>query len=125
VKGGEEPPVRVVGKGRARLVKFDDEEVVVDVEGASPRSRLRFPIAYFYPWRAYHDGEEIPIARAGILPWVRQILITTPARDGRTVLKYVRPPRERAANWASFVTFASCVAFLPLRGLYIRRRNRK
>ncbi|MDD5308988.1 MAG: hypothetical protein PHU25_16870 [Deltaproteobacteria bacterium] len=124
VKWGEEPPVRVVGGGRAKLVRWSDEEVAVDVEGAAPGSRLRFPIAYFYPWRAYHDGEEIPISRAGILPWVRQILITTPARDGRTVLRYERPVRERAANWVSFVAFLCCIAFLPVRRFVLRRRKR-
>ena len=103
VKPGMAPPVRLEGSGSLKVIAFEDERVVVEVKGAGEGSRILYPVAYFYPWRAYRDGEEIPLGRHGVLPNVREILMAVDARDGVTELLYVRPWWERACNWASLV----------------------
>jgi len=132
VPGGRKPPVTLEGEGRAEVLAFEDERVVVRVTGAAEGSKLDYPIAYFYPWRAYRDGREIPITKHGVLPGVRKILMTVEARDGVTELLYVRPPLERVANWASLVGWAALVSlsgFLALRRLWgwflLARKARK
>jgi hypothetical protein len=82
---------------------------------------LEYPIAYYYPWRAYRDGRELPISRHGVLPGVRKILMSVEARDGVTELKYVRPTWERIANWTSLVGWIACAG---LAGLLLARRLR-
>ena len=119
VEAGKKPPVALDGPGSIEVLAFEDERVVVRVKGAGPGATLDYPIAYFYPWRAYRDGAEIPISRHGVLPGVRKILMTVEARDGVTELLYVRPPWERVANWASLVGWILCVALAG--GIAVRR----
>jgi hypothetical protein len=111
VEAGKAPPVSIEGPGKVEVLAFEDERVAVRVTGAGPGSTIDYPIAYFYPWRAYRDGRELPISMHGVLPGVRKILMSVEARDGVTELKYVRPPWERAANWASLLGWIACVGF--------------
>ncbi|MCK9462350.1 MAG: hypothetical protein M0R80_22220 [Proteobacteria bacterium] len=119
VEAGKAPPVSIEGPGTIDVLAFEDERVVVRVAGAGEGSRLHYPIAYFYPWRAYRDGRELTVTRHGVLPGVRKILMTVEARDGITELLYVRPPLERAANWASLFGWIACVT---LAGVVLARR---
>ena len=119
VEAGKAPPVSIEGPGKVDVLAFEDERVAVRVTGAGEGSRLDYPIAYFYPWRAYRDGRELPISRHGVLPGVRKILMSVEARDGVTELRYVRPPWERAANWASLVGWIACFGIASL--LLVRR----
>jgi hypothetical protein len=109
VEAGKGPAVTIEGPGEVELLAFEDERVAVKVAGAGPGSTLHYPIAHFYPWRAYRDGRELELTRHGVLPGVRKILMSVEARDGVTELLYVRPPWERAANWASLVGWIACV----------------
>jgi hypothetical protein len=119
IEAGKAPPVSIDGPGKVDVLAFEDERVVVRVTGAGPGSTLNYPIAYFYPWRAYRDGRELPISRHGVLPGVRKILMSVEARDGVTELRYVRPPQERAANWASLVGW---IAIVGIAGVVLVRR---
>jgi len=121
VATGRQPPVRLQGEGRLEVVSFSDEEVVVRVEGAGAKSRLLYPIAYFYPWHAYHDGQPLELGRHGVLEDMREILIAAPARDGVTELVYERPWWERVANWASLLVWLACGAFVI--AVVVRRRR--
>jgi hypothetical protein len=112
VEAGKKPPVSLEGPGSLEVLAFEDERVVVRVKGAGAGSAIDYPIAYFYPWRAYRDGAELPISRHGVLPGVRKILMSVEARDGVTELLYVRPPWERAANWASLIAWIACVGLI-------------
>lgn len=126
VKPGKAPPVRLEGEGALEVLEFDDERVVVEVKGAGEGSRILYPIAYFYPWKAFRDGEEIEIGRHGVLPNVREILMAVDAKDGVTELVYVHPPWERASNWASLVSWFLVVAVsLVLIGRRVAARARK
>jgi len=121
-EAGKGPPVRLEGAGTLEVLEFSDERVSVRVEGADDRSRLLYPIAHFYPWRAFRDGGEIPLGRHGVLPGVREVLMAVEARDGVTELVYTRPVRERAANWISLVSW--CLLALASAALVVRRLRR-
>ncbi len=124
VEEGRGPPVRLDGTGTIDVEDFEDEYVRVRVAGAGPGARLLFPIAFFYPWKAYHDGTPIPVRRHGVMPHVRQILMATEARNGVVELKYERPWWERVANWTSLAAWfglAGAAGFLGWRRLRRRR----
>ncbi len=105
VDGGQGPPVRMVGPGELEVEEFRDERIRVRVKGAGAESRIEYPIAYYYPWRAYHEGAEQKIERYGALSKVHEVLMTVEARDGVTELRYERPWHERAAGWLSLLTW--------------------
>jgi hypothetical protein len=109
VESGELPPVRIEGGGKLKVERFSDEEITVNVEGAGPESRILYPIAYYYPWRAYHDGEPIGIETYGVLPGVHKILMSMRALNGTTDLRYERPRLERLAGWISLFTWISMI----------------
>ena len=121
VDSGEGPPVRLDGTGRLDLIEFSDEFIAVRVEGARPGSWIRFPIANFYPWRAYRNGEPIEISNHGVLPGIRRMLISAPALDGVTELRYERPWYERLANWTSLATWALWLLSISLLVVFGRR----
>ncbi len=122
VETGKKPPVRLEGPGTISVEHFSDERVVVRVSGSDSSSRIRYPIAYFYPWRAYHEGDEIEVARCGVLPNAREILITVEARDGVTELLYVRPWWETTANRVSLFAWVACLVLMG--GIVVRNRRR-
>ncbi|MBW2276592.1 MAG: hypothetical protein JRF63_03810 [Deltaproteobacteria bacterium] len=121
VAAGKEPPVRLEGEGRLEVEQFGDEEVIVRIEGAGEDSRVLYPIAHFYPWRAYHEGQPLELDRHGVLESLREILIAVPARDGTTELVFERPWWERVANWASLLLWLACGAFVVI--TIVRRRR--
>ena len=125
VEGGTDPPVRLEGPGELQVLSFSDELVEVKVEGADETSRILYPIAYFYPWRAQHDGEDLPLGRHGVLPHARKILMAAPAKDGVTRLIYDRPPWEKAANRISLAGWILSVLFLLGVGVARFRRRRR
>jgi hypothetical protein len=124
VEAGRGPPARLEGEGRLEVEAFEEESVRVRVSGAGPGSRLLFPIAFFYPWKAYQDGEPVPLERHGVLPHVRQILMAVPARDGVVELRYERPWWERVANWASLAGWLGLVGAAAALGWRRLRRGR-
>jgi hypothetical protein len=121
VAAGKGPPVRLEGEGRLEVERFSDEEVVVRVSDAGEGARILYPIAHFYPWRAYRDGKPIELDRHGVLEDLREILIAVPARDGTTSLVFERPWWERVANWASLLLWLACGAFAVV--VVVRRRR--
>jgi hypothetical protein len=124
---GKEPPVRLDGPGKLTVLDWQDEKVVVRVEGSGEDSRIRYPISYYYPWHAYQDGKSAPIERHTVLSNVRDVLMTVKAKDGVTELLYERPLQERIARSASVVAWMGVVlAFLALMGIaLVRRRVRR
>jgi hypothetical protein len=122
VKPGRGPPVRLEGEGEIAVEKFEDEHVVVRVKGAKPGARLLFPVAHFYPWRAYRDGTPLPLDDHGVLPHVRKILIAVAAADGLTELRYERPWWERLANWTSLIGWVACLGMVVAVPILRRRR---
>lgn len=124
VRAGEGPPVRLEGKGTIDVEVFEDEHVRVRVAGAGPGSRLLFPIAHFYPWRAFHDGKPVDLEFHGVLPGVREILMAVAAEDGVIELRYVRPWWERVANRASLAAWLALLGAAALLGLRRLRRRR-
>jgi hypothetical protein len=103
VAAGQGPPVRLKGPGELDVLQFSDEQIRVRVTGATEASRILYPIAYYYPWQAYHEGEPAPIALRSALPNTHAFLMTVPASDGVTELRYERPVQERLAGWTSFI----------------------
>ncbi|HUT79001.1 MAG TPA: hypothetical protein VM285_14985, partial [Polyangia bacterium] len=124
VEAGKGPPVRLDGAGSIDVEAFEDEYVRVRVSGAGPGARLLFPVAFFYPWKAYHDGAPLPMKRHGVLPHVRQILMATAARDGIVELCYERPWRERVANWTSLAGWLALAGAAAVLGWRRLRRKR-
>ncbi len=106
VKGGEGPPVRLQGAGKLTVEEFKNERIRVRVEGSSSKGRILYPIAYFYPWHAYQDGEQVEIETYGALPNVKhEMLMTVQAKDGVTELRYERPLHERASGLLSLLAW--------------------
>jgi hypothetical protein len=103
VASGKNPPVQLQGPGTLSVAHFSDERIAVDVSGAGPDSRLYYPVAYYYPWHAYHNGEPIDISTHGVLPKIHPVLMNVPAADGRIELRYERPLSERVSGWISLV----------------------
>ena len=101
VAGGQGPPVRVHGDGKLAVEHFSDERIRVRVKDAAPGSRILYPIAHYYPWRAYHEGKPLKIGTHGVLPGVHKILMDVPALNGVTELVYERPWHERLASLIS------------------------
>ena len=61
--------------------------------------------------RTYHEGQRIKISRYVVLPKVQhQVLMSVPAKDGVTELRYERPWYERASSWLSLLAWMSVVA---------------
>lgn len=122
VEFGQQPPVRLDGPGQLTVLAWEDERVVVRVEGAGQGSFIRYPISYFYPWRAYRDGHEVPIDRHAVLSNVRDVLMTVKAGDGLTELLYQRPLKEKVARMASLVAWLLvALSFAALLALRLRR----
>ena len=106
VKGGEGPPVRLQGAGKLTVEEFEDERIRVRVEGSSSSARILYPIAYFYPWHAYQDGQRVEIETYGALPNVKhEMLMAVQAKDGVTELRYERPLHERATGMLSLLAW--------------------
>jgi hypothetical protein len=121
VDAGQRPTVRLEGPGELEVEHFADERVVVRVSGAGEGSRILYPIAHFYPWHAYHEGQPLDLERHGVLESLREILIAVPARDGTTELLYERPWWERLAAWTSLVLWIGCATAVLF--IIMRRRG--
>lgn len=120
---GKEPPVRLDGPGKLEVLEWQDERVVVRVDGAGEGSRIQYPISYYYPWHAYRDGVPVPITRHTVLSNVRDVLMTVEAGNGVTELLYERPIIERVARLLSLMAWIGVV--LSFAGLMVMRARRR
>jgi hypothetical protein len=123
VEAGKGPPIKLEGPGDMEVLNFEDEEIKVRIVGAGSETKIHYPIAHFYPWHAYHDGQQLEITKHGVLPKTHEVLMTVPAHNGVTTLKYERPLHERVAGWVSL--FAWIGFFAAITGVAIRRRRMK
>ncbi len=121
VEAGKGQPVQLKGKGKLKVEHFSDEKITVRITDADPGARLLYPIAYYYPWHAYHNGRPIDISVHGVLPKVNRILMNVPAYNGVTELKYERFWHEHISNWISLLAW---IAVLGGVAFFIVRRRR-
>ena len=89
------------------VLDFSDELISVRVEGAGKNAEIHYPIAYYYPWRAYREGRPIEITTRPVLANTHELLMSVAAADGVTDLRYERPMRERVAMWTGFILWIS------------------
>ncbi len=120
VGGYGDTPVQIEGGGEVLTDHFADEEIQVRVSGANPNSKLHFPIAFHPYWEAHRNGEPLTIETRYIVSNVRKILITVPALDGETSLRFIRPWYVRAAQILSSLTFVFCLLWLTLARRLVR-----
>jgi hypothetical protein len=92
---GADPAARltVLGPGRARIERFEDELIRVRVEGAEPGTRVALHVTAYPGWEATVNGRPVEVSR-GHLGLPRASLIHAPVADGVLELRYRR-------GWAS------------------------
>lgn len=111
---GADPAARVsvLGPGRARIERFEDERVVVRVEGAGPGTRVVVHLTAFPGWEATMNGRPANVGR-GSLGLARASLIHVPAVDGVLELRY----RRGAAHVAGALATMAGALVVGLLGL--------
>lgn len=113
-------PVRLVGDGEARVELFSDEHIRIRVANVLAETTLVLPIAYYYPWHAYQDGQEIPITTVGALANEHQILMAVKAKNGIIEFRYERSLPERISAWLSLLTWMAVIT-----GVFVALLRRK
>jgi hypothetical protein len=90
-------PLVVKGSGEVTLVRFDDEEIVVDA-GPDAGGFLRLPVSWFPRWTATRDGASVPLeAWAHPADKKRTGFISAPLAPGRTIFRFERSDLDRYA----------------------------
>jgi hypothetical protein len=112
VAGHAEPPVKLHGEGALNLVRFSDEEVIIDLKGTGAKSTVRYPIAYHPWWRATHQGDGLEISLIPLHGSKRELLMSVAARDGRTTLRFTRPRYARVASLISLFCWCGCLFWI-------------
>jgi hypothetical protein len=108
-------PFRVLaGEGDVRLERFEDEEIVLHA-GAGARGKLQLNVSYFSRWRAYRDGQRVPIT----LTYLREApeetgFITVPLAPGRYRFAFERTLGDRLAIPLGLFGLALCAALLAV-----------
>ncbi len=107
------PPAAPMGEDVVRLVTYNATKAVVQVRSASA-GMLVFSEMYYPDWRAYVDGQRVPVYRAdGVLR-----AVPVPAGDHRVEMVY-RPRWFYVGTAISLLT-----GILVLAGIFFRPRQR-
>ena len=115
-------PIDSGGTARVEMESYSPREIVWNVETDAPRLLVASEIYYPAGWKAYVDGEEVPIRRAN------HLLRAVPVPEGnhRVEMRF-DPASHRAGVWISGITalivygLAIVLAALPW---YRRRKER-
>jgi phosphomannomutase len=98
------------GPGQVTVVRWTEEEIVLEVHGSAPGGRLQLGLGYFDAWRDAATGIAVESFDAQ-----GSKLAALPARDGTITLVYRKPWRE----WLGLlISLGSALAL----GLLVRRR---
>lgn len=102
-------PYRVIeGRGEIELERFDREEVALRAKPGSS-GRLRINVSYFSRWKAYRDGQRVPIT----VTYLRDApsdtgFITVPLEPGAYRFVFERTLGDRLAAPLGLLGMAAC-----------------
>jgi len=117
--GFESRLVTVIGPGKARVVRFDDETIAIKVTEAGAGTRLILHVSVFADWTARQGGRTLTISKNDSLAPHVKGLMEVPVTNGMVVFRY----RHKAVDiLAKLISILSLGIALFLWGV-VRRRG--
>ncbi len=131
-------PFELAHGGMARLVEFESERIVFELDETGPDSRLKLFVGYHPRWEASLDGRAVEVSKVVATPEGGQLrVMELPAEGARLELDYVALGPDRAAAAAGKAALAGLLLlslitgvpllrrrlFLPLAAAYDRKRS--
>ena len=107
--------VTLFGGGLVEVRRFDEEAIVLRVQGSDPAGRIVLHMGNFPRWVASINGRETPTQNAPLWRDGPNYALALPARDGLIVLNYVARGVDLAGTWLSAAGLGLCAGLLVSR----------
>lgn len=107
-------PVDVLeGEGKVRVRRFENDRIVLEA-GAGSDGMMRLPVSVHPRWRAYRDGEPVPIRKHTLRGSSKSAFMTLPLAPGRYEVRFEASAMDRVGDALAIVAGLVLLALLLL-----------